>query len=52
MDYMNECNNNPSEEICECNEAFFDTEKVLRFLSSYFDEDFEEGLNYYKEKLG
>ena len=34
-----------------CNESHFDTEKVLRFISSHFDKDFEEELNYYKEKF-
>ena len=33
------------------NEGYFDTEKVLRFIDSHFDEDFEEVLKYYKEKF-
>ena len=34
-----------------CNESYFDTEKVLNFISSHFDKDFEEVLDYYKEKF-
>ena len=49
-DYVNKFINN-SELDTECNEGHFDTEKVLRFISSHFDKDFEEKLQYWKEKF-
>ena len=49
-DYVNKFINN-SEENSECNENYFDTEKILRFISSHFDKDFEEVLNFYKYKF-
>ena len=36
---------------CTCNEDYFDTEKLLGFFNSYFGKDFEEILQYYKEKF-
>ena len=48
-DYVNKSINNSKDEVS--NEGYFDTEKVLRFISSHFDEDFEEELKYYKEKF-
>ena len=49
-DFINECIIDSKDEVG--NENFFDTEQVLRFISSHFDKDFEEVLHYYKEKFG
>ena len=49
VDYINECIIGGKDEVC--NESFFDTEKVLGFISSHFYKDFEEVLHYYKEKF-
>ena len=46
-DYINNFVDNSK----ESNEGFFDTEKLLRFISSHFDEDFEEELKYWKQKF-
>ena len=49
-DYIHRSNVKYKDEVG--NEGFFDTEKVLYFIESHFDKDFEDDLNYYKEKLG
>ena len=48
-DYVNKFINN-SEENSVCNESYFDWEKLLDFIGSHFDKDFEEILNFYKYK--
>ena len=48
-DYINRAIIDSEDEVG--NEGFFDTEKVLRFISSHFDKDFEEVLQYYKDKF-
>ena len=46
-DFVNKCIENDS----LCNESYFDSEKLLNFIDSHFDKDFEEDIEYYKEKF-